>query len=159
MLVEEKGINTYKRIADSQCAAAKKYWEKNKEYWGKVRSTWENYLAIHSTLEMKTLVDGKPLHDFLFALAKDYADGKIKPDEIDAKIKSSIESFFGHDQKEVAASSNNIDISVLHEKVMRRIFGIYLIVLKITFCSCKTIVRAVTFSYAFPTFAPLKIRL
>ena len=102
LLAEEKGINTYKRIDDSQCAAAKKYWEKNKEYWGKVRSAWEKYLAVHSTVELKTLVDGKPLHDFLFALAKDYADGKIKPNEIDAKIESSIESFFGHDKKEVA---------------------------------------------------------
>jgi hypothetical protein len=102
LLVEEKGINTYKRVSDSQCAPAKKYWEKNKEYWGRVRSVWENYLATHSTVEMKKSVDGKPLHDFLFDLAKDYADGKVKPTEIDAKIKTSIESFFGQDKKEVA---------------------------------------------------------
>jgi Family of unknown function (DUF6607) len=102
LLVEEKGLNTYKRIDENRCNAAKKYWEKNKEYWTKVRNFWERYMSGNDTVEMKKSVDGRPLPDFLFDLAKDYADGKIKPADIDAKIKSSIESFFGHDKKEMA---------------------------------------------------------
>lgn len=105
LLVEEKGLNTYKRVADNECAAAKRYWEKNKEYWSKVRKTWEDYTATHSTVELKTQVGGKALHDYLFDLAKQYNAGKITAAEIDGKIKSSIESFFGHDEKKLASQN------------------------------------------------------
>jgi hypothetical protein len=99
LLVEEKGINAYKRVDDKLCAPAKAYWEKNKEFWTKVRKAWENYVATHNTIELKTQVNGKMLHDYLFALAKDYATGKLKASEADAKISSSIDEFMGHDTK------------------------------------------------------------
>jgi hypothetical protein len=102
LLVEEKGVNTYKRVDDSQCAAAKGYWEKNKIFWTKVRRTWEDYTATHTTIELKSQVDGKVLHDYLFDLAKEYANGSVKPADIDARIKTQVEKFFGHDEKAVA---------------------------------------------------------
>lgn len=102
LLVEEKGINSYKRVDDSQCAAAKAYWEKNKTYWTKVRQTWDNYVATHASVELKTQVNGKVLHDYLFEMAKDYAAGKINAADIDGRIKASIENFIGHDDKAVA---------------------------------------------------------
>ncbi len=102
LLVGEKGINTYKRIDDKSCASAKLYWEKNKNFWTRVRKAWEDYTATHSTIELKMQVNGKALHDFLFDLAKDYAAGKISTTDIDGKIKLSIESFFGHDDKSLA---------------------------------------------------------
>jgi hypothetical protein len=104
LLVEEKGLNTYKRIDESQCAAAKAYWEKNKDYWTKVRKTWEDYVNTHSTVELKTQVGGKVLHDHLFEMAKQYAAGTIKSGEIDAKIKSSIEMYIGQDDKKAVAA-------------------------------------------------------
>ena len=105
LLVEEKGINSYKRVEESQCAAAKAYWEKNKDYWTRVRKAWENYTATHSTVELKTQFNGKALHDYLFEQAKEYAAGKIKPADVDARIKASIESFIGQDTKSVAAGN------------------------------------------------------
>jgi hypothetical protein len=102
LLVEEKGINSYRRINDTECAAAKAYWEKNKNYWTRVRLAWEAYLAKQNKIELKTQVGGKALHDYLFDMAGDYAKGKIKTDELDAKIRESIENFFGHDDKSVA---------------------------------------------------------
>jgi hypothetical protein len=104
LLVEEKGINSYKRVADKQCAAAKTYWEKNKDYWTKVRKVWENYAATHTSIELRAQVNGKVLHEYLFELAKEYAAGKIKPADIDAKIKTTVESYFGHDETKIAAS-------------------------------------------------------
>ncbi len=98
LLVEEKGLNSYKRLNDKECAAAKIYWEKNKIFWGKVRSTWENYFATHSSIELKTKVEGKVLHEYLFELAKQYAAGKIKPADIDARISVSVEKFIGQNQ-------------------------------------------------------------
>jgi hypothetical protein len=102
LLVEEKGINSYKRLDDSRCASAKAYWEKNKVYWTKVRKAWEEYTNVNSTVQLKSQVDGKVLHDHLFALEKEYANGTVKAGDIDARIKASIEKFFGADQKDVA---------------------------------------------------------
>lgn len=103
LLVEEKGFNTYKRVEDSKCAAAKVYWEKNKAYWAKVRAVWDDYLATHSTIQLKTKVEGKVLNEYLFALAKDYATGKITAADIDGKIKEQIYQFIGTDNKSLAA--------------------------------------------------------
>jgi len=93
LLVEEKGLNTYKKLDDSKCAAGKAYWEKNKDYWTKVRKTWEAYVVSHSTITLKSDIKGKVLHDYLFDMAKDYATGKISATDIDSRIKSQIESF------------------------------------------------------------------
>jgi hypothetical protein len=87
LLVEEKGINSYKKIDNKHCAAAKAFWEKNELYWSKVRKTWEDYLATHSSINLKTEVDGKPLHEYLFALSKEYAAGKVAAVDIDSTIK------------------------------------------------------------------------
>lgn len=93
LLVEEKGLNTYKKIDEGQCAAGKAYWEKNKDYWTKVRKIWEAYLTSHSTIKLKNEIKGKVLHDYLFDMAKDYATGNISGTDIDSRIKSQIESF------------------------------------------------------------------
>jgi hypothetical protein len=98
LLVEEKGINSYKKVEDSKCAAAKVYWEKNKEYWIKVRTAWEEYLSTHSSVIVKDTIDGKPLHQYLNDLAKEFAAGKVKATDIDNRIKASLEKFISHDQ-------------------------------------------------------------
>jgi len=98
LLVEEKGYNTYKRVEESKCAAAKAFWEKNKDYWAKVRAVWDDYFASHTTVQLKTKVDGKVLNEYLFALAKEYAAGKVSKTEIDEKIKESVYKFIGTDK-------------------------------------------------------------
>lgn len=104
LLVEEKGINSYKRIDDKQCAAGLTYWKKNKLYWSKVQAVWDGYMAKNNTITIKDKVDGKYLHDYLFAQAKEFANGKIKATEIDASIKTSVEKFFA-DTKQLAATN------------------------------------------------------
>ncbi len=103
LLVEEKGINSYKRLDDSECAAAKVYWEKNKAYWSKVRKTWEDYIQSHQTIALRTQVEGKVLHDYLFALAKEYAAKKVSDKDIDARIKTEIYKFI-NTEKEIAGT-------------------------------------------------------
>jgi hypothetical protein len=98
LLVEEKGINSYKKVDDSKCAAAKAYWERNKLYWTKVRVAWEHYLAAHSFVELKDTIDGKPLHQYLNDLAKEFATGKVMASDIDKKIKTPLEKFISHEQ-------------------------------------------------------------
>lgn len=105
LLVSEKGINSYKRIDRSNCAPALYYWEKNKTYWTKVRTIWAAYVAKHSIIELKTKVDGKVLHEYLYDLAADYRTGKLKPEDADAAIKANIEKFLGHDDKATAVAT------------------------------------------------------
>jgi hypothetical protein len=39
-LTAEKGLNSYVKIADEECAAAQKWWDENKEFWVRVRAAW-----------------------------------------------------------------------------------------------------------------------
>lgn len=98
LLAEEKGLNTYVRVADAECAAGKAYWEKTKGYWTSVRNVWEDYLKTHTVVDLKTKVDGKLMHDYLFDMAKEYAAGKLKPADTDVKLKALLEKFVGGDK-------------------------------------------------------------
>ncbi|MBL7739031.1 MAG: hypothetical protein JNK14_07420 [Chitinophagaceae bacterium] len=93
LLVEEKGINSYKRLDDKECAAAKDYWEKNKDYWSRVRKAWSAYLDNRNTIQLQTKVEGKVLHEYLMEQAKDFTTGNIKPAEIDEQINKTIAVF------------------------------------------------------------------
>jgi len=93
LLAEEKGINTYKRVTDKQCDAAKQYWERNKGYWLKVENVWAAYVNIHDRIKLKAKVENKVLHQYLFTLLDEYNAKKISDDAIDGRIKAEIEKF------------------------------------------------------------------
>ena len=93
VLVEEKGLNTYKRIDNKLCNPALKYWDKNHVYWDKVRKAWENYIATTNVIKLKFKVDGKLLHEYLYALNKDYNSKKVAEADIDTRIKAEMEKF------------------------------------------------------------------
>jgi hypothetical protein len=98
LLTEEKGLNTYKKIDETACAAAKAYWEKNKVYWTKVRLLWEDYFTTHATIKLKEDAVGKPMHDYLFAIAKEFADKKITELQVDEKLKATFEKYLVADK-------------------------------------------------------------
>jgi hypothetical protein len=104
LLVEEKGLNIYKKITEKECAAAKTYWEKNEGYWRRVRKVWADYISSVNTISLKTKIDGKMLHENLNNLAKDYISGKIAEADIDSRVKSEISKFIGQDEKSTAAT-------------------------------------------------------
>ena len=93
MLTQEKGINSYKRVADKDCNAAKIYWEKNKEYWTLVRNVWTDYINKHDKISLKAKVEGKMLHEYLNSLAKEWAMKKTNSPNIESRIKAEIAKF------------------------------------------------------------------
>lgn len=93
LLVEEKGINNYKRLNDKECAAANEYWEKTRDYWAGVRKAWAGYLNTHNSIQLHNKVEGRMLHEYLMELAKDFTAGKIKPTETEAQINKTIAVF------------------------------------------------------------------
>lgn len=99
LLVEEKGHNSYKRIPEKECAAAKEYWEKNQAYWGKVRTIWAEYISTHDSITLKNKIDDKFLHEYLINLGKEYLVQKVSEADIDGKIKEEIGRFIVKEEK------------------------------------------------------------
>ena len=71
VLAKEKGYDVYKKVADSKCAAAHKYWGTNKALWKNVRDKWATVFAADKNLNLEPKVDGQPLFMFLFDLKPD----------------------------------------------------------------------------------------
>lgn len=68
LLVQEKGYNIYKKVADEKCKIAKEWWKDNNKVWKKVRQEWDQVFAKHKEVKLKDKVDGKRLYQHLFAL-------------------------------------------------------------------------------------------
>ena len=81
-LAKEKGYNTYVRLDDSKCAAAKKWWTENGEKWEVVRNKWNQVYARNTDLNLETKVDNKALYKHLFK------DEVSEASQIDAIIES-----------------------------------------------------------------------
>lgn len=71
LLAEEKGWNTYKKIEEKECQAARDYWEKNKAYWSVVRTVWSEILKDRNKISLREKLEGKMLHEYLIALGKE----------------------------------------------------------------------------------------
>lgn len=66
LLVQEKGFNTYVKVANSRCKAAQEWWSKHKEEWAEVRMVWDDYYENVDSLELELKVDDKRLYEHLF---------------------------------------------------------------------------------------------
>ncbi|SHI26635.1 MULTISPECIES: DUF6607 family protein [Leeuwenhoekiella] len=66
LLAKEKGYNTYKKVDDSRCAAAEKWWQENEEKWAKVRAKWDEVYGRNKDLVLEEKVDNKVLYKYLF---------------------------------------------------------------------------------------------
>lgn len=67
----EKGYNIYKKVDDSQCAAAKKWWEENQKFWEIVRAEWKELPMTNGKLKLD-FEDGKnaTFYKAMFSLNK-----------------------------------------------------------------------------------------
>lgn len=84
VLAQEKGYDTYTKVADSKCIAAQKWWETNKPLWKNVRNKWATVFAQNKDIFLEKAVNKKPLYSHLFAL---------KPDATIAESDAIIDSF------------------------------------------------------------------
>ena len=84
VLAMEKGYNTYKKVDDSRCAVASKWWNDNNQKWALVRTKWDEVFGREKDLVLEEKVDNKPLYKFLF---------EEEGYETEAPINEVIESF------------------------------------------------------------------
>ena len=87
VIAKEKGTDYYKKVADSKCIAAQKYWKENAALWKNVRSKWQSIFDRKKDLTLEGRVNKKPLYSHLFELKADAP--KAQTDKIiDSFIKS-----------------------------------------------------------------------
>ncbi|CAL2077920.1 DUF6607 family protein [Tenacibaculum sp. 190524A02b] len=67
VLAHEKGYNTYVKVDDNRCKAAKEWWKKNTNKWQIVRNKWEEVYGRNSKLLLEKKVKNKALYKHLFA--------------------------------------------------------------------------------------------
>lgn len=67
VLAKEKGYNTYVKVDDSRCKAAKDWWIVNNDKWQLVRNKWDEIFNRNTNLTLETKVDNKPLYKHLFS--------------------------------------------------------------------------------------------
>jgi len=86
IIAYEKGFNTYTRVEDEKCIAAKKWWNDNNEKWSVVRDKWSEVYSENEDLTLESTVQGKKLYEYLFS--KKYSDKKSINSVIDKFLKS-----------------------------------------------------------------------
>jgi len=86
IIAYEKGFNTYTKVDDERCIAAKKWWNDNNEKWSIVRDKWSEIYSKNEDLTLKSTVEGKKLYEYLFN--KKYSDKKSINSVIDKFLKS-----------------------------------------------------------------------
>lgn len=68
LLAQEKGLNTYTRVADENCQLARDWWEENRNFWKDVRAAWSAVYHKKGTMTLLKEVDDKPFYKHLAAL-------------------------------------------------------------------------------------------
>lgn len=66
LVAKEKGNDFYKKVDDSKCKAAQKYWAEYKPMWKNVRDKWASVYGLNKDLSLKPKVEGRSLFMTLF---------------------------------------------------------------------------------------------
>lgn len=106
ILVEERGLNTYKRLPEQQCNQALSFWKKNETYWTTVRQLWNEEINKRTSLKLHFKVDGKPLHEYLMKLSYAFAKKELSEDQLRSSIQKEIYKFIIEPDKTLAGGKN-----------------------------------------------------
>lgn len=67
-LAKEKGLDSYERVPDEQCATMREWWKGTRAYWHVIQGVWSDVYANPEGVKLKSVVNGKPLYQPLFDL-------------------------------------------------------------------------------------------
>lgn len=97
-IAREKGLNEYKKVADSKCNAAVNWWNDNHTYWAVVREVWDEVFATKQVLELNMKAEDQVLFMRLFALG-DEMKGVTDLDMMKTKVRAAIQLHMKSDIK------------------------------------------------------------
>lgn len=75
VIAEEKGLNSYVAVPESNCAEGKKYWADYSGYWLQVEDAWTKLLSGKTKIQ---LTDGKGLMEDFFSQSEKWKKGELK---------------------------------------------------------------------------------
>lgn len=94
LLAEEKGWNTYTKVADSRCQAAQDWWADNQQYWADVRAVWDEFYAQRKPLKLAGKIEDKVLFQRIFALGDEaVTQENYNSENIQAELTEIIKSY------------------------------------------------------------------
>ena len=70
LLAQEKGMNTYTKVADEKCQLARDWWKDHKDFWANVRASWDEVYARKGDLTLLKKVDDKPMFMHFYPMEK-----------------------------------------------------------------------------------------
>ena len=76
LLAQEKGYNTYVKVADEKCKAATEWWAKHQDFWAKARAAWDEVYNREGDLTLLKKVDEQPLFMHFYKLEAANANKK-----------------------------------------------------------------------------------
>lgn len=107
VLVWEKGMNTYTKVDDSQCQAARDWWTQNREFWLDVRFVWNEVIESSDYINLEWKVEDKKLWQRLFALGDEHMTKKsYNSDKARVDIRKTIELYLSDRPTPWAAASS-----------------------------------------------------
>jgi len=71
-IAHEVGKNTYKKVAQSKCQAAKDWWKDHKHNWNLIQDMWKHIFEHHTKVQFFEKIHGKTLWMELFALEEKF---------------------------------------------------------------------------------------
>lgn len=77
VLAEEKGYNTYTKVADEKCKVAQEWWAKNQDFWKKVCAKWQVEFDKNQNIKLKNMVNDQPLFVHLSKLKTNASQEEI----------------------------------------------------------------------------------
>lgn len=99
LIAQEKGWNTYKKVAESECQPAIDWWAKHAPFWGDVRSEWDAVFAQKTTLESTQNIDGQMMMFKLFGMGDEYSGEQYKQEEAKKKIGEVLKTHTSQDKR------------------------------------------------------------
>lgn len=86
LIVEEKGLNGYVKLADQDCVAAQQYWETHQGFWMALQQEWDRILNAKTTIHLTEKVGDTDLMTTLFKMADEWKAKTLTANEVNAKI-------------------------------------------------------------------------
>lgn len=99
LIAQEKGWNTYKKIADSECQPAIDWWKENAPFWSDVRGEWDALFAQKQTVQVTQRIDGQMLMFKLFGMGDEHAGDQYQQQNARQKIGEVIKTHTTADKK------------------------------------------------------------
>jgi hypothetical protein len=90
----EKGKNVYKKVADSKCEAAQKWWPEHQLFWETTHAVWDAFYDQNQSFKLESKVDGKVLWQHIFSLDSLAFEGKWDEAKISSEVFAVINKFY-----------------------------------------------------------------